>query len=647
MSSLKTLYHKFHKWVGGPNGDKVSRTEFDENFDAIDTKLGDFSLLQTAEKTNLAGIIVEIYNALKAIADGKSGADYIGATEIQDLDGRTVQTILESLRNKLKSVEDGSSGADFINATAIEGLDGSTVQALLKSLKILVDNLSITGATHDPFVTGALVDAENVNYGAGGLATYLQGRLTAWERRLLTSLAENAIINVKHFNVKGDGITDDTVNIQSAINYCSDNSKILYFPCGCYLISAPLYLKRNSHLLGCGANTGSMYSFDASKGSVIKLADNSNCNAIEITETYSSCSIRQIAIKGDYNFAGNIAKSTTGYGIHIADEITTLNSLTITECLIESFAESGIYIGHNAWVLTLHNCEIRRNQKYGLYLYNASDNNFSDLAIYQNGIGGIYEYQGSGNKFINIKVYINGVYSHNLNWTDQAIALEGASRIQFTNIETQENYNGSIGLSGCTDVTFTNLAMNNNGYVGINDHAAEVYIINTSTNILMDGVTIENTNPIYKIDIEFYIRSATNLRINYNKRFTGNSPNMLKLIDTANTSSIFIYEYGTALFTQKIITTNPITIAAGARSPIYLTTLLDALKESGTYAIMDVEYVAPSTDNRADIYSVTLRRGYNGTPTTAYITNTYTTSLTDSFKFIATLVPAFLNTLAT
>ena len=101
-------------------------------------------------KTAINGII----DALLSVADSNSGADNIGATAITNLDGTTVQALLESLRNKLKSLVDGSSGADFVGATAIAELTGTTVQALLESLKSFVDTYNTnhkkeTSTDHD------------------------------------------------------------------------------------------------------------------------------------------------------------------------------------------------------------------------------------------------------------------------------------------------------------------------------------------------------------------------------------------------------------------------------------------------------------------------------------------------------------------
>ena len=46
-----------------------------------------------------------------------------------------------------------------------------------------------------------------------------------------------APISVKEFGVNGKGETDDTENIQRALDYCITNNKTLYFPNGVYLIS--------------------------------------------------------------------------------------------------------------------------------------------------------------------------------------------------------------------------------------------------------------------------------------------------------------------------------------------------------------------------------------------------------------------------
>lgn len=71
MSSLKTLYHKFNKWVGV---DYFKRIEHNENLDLIDEKLGDFNILPTTEKTNLAAAIKEQSDTVNTKFDNVTSA---------------------------------------------------------------------------------------------------------------------------------------------------------------------------------------------------------------------------------------------------------------------------------------------------------------------------------------------------------------------------------------------------------------------------------------------------------------------------------------------------------------------------------------------------------------------------------------------
>lgn len=58
--------------------------------------------------------------------------------------------------------------------------------------------------------------------------------------------SESAAINVRDFGAKGDGVSDDTIAVQTAIN-CLPKGGRLYFPKGTYLV-APLCLKSHTTL---------------------------------------------------------------------------------------------------------------------------------------------------------------------------------------------------------------------------------------------------------------------------------------------------------------------------------------------------------------------------------------------------------------
>ncbi|MBK5484122.1 hypothetical protein JFV29_19970 [Peribacillus sp. TH16] len=64
-------------------------------------------------------------------------------------------------------------------------------------------------------------------------------------------------VNIRQppYNAKGDGVTDDTIPIQSAITYAQDNSMSLYIPSGTYLTSQTLHIGKRLRFYGDGMRT--------------------------------------------------------------------------------------------------------------------------------------------------------------------------------------------------------------------------------------------------------------------------------------------------------------------------------------------------------------------------------------------------------
>lgn len=52
--------------------------------------------------------------------------------------------------------------------------------------------------------------------------------------------ADAGVLNIKNYGAKGDGVTDDTVAIQSALNAYPNGKRIIYLPIGTYLVSQTL-----------------------------------------------------------------------------------------------------------------------------------------------------------------------------------------------------------------------------------------------------------------------------------------------------------------------------------------------------------------------------------------------------------------------
>lgn len=151
--------------------------------------------------------------------------------------------------------------------------------------------------------------------------------------------------NIKFFGVKGDGITDDTENIQTAL----DANIPLYFPPGTYIISQSLAV-RNGILLGQNAK--------------IKMAGNS-LEVYACFQVYSDCLIDNFTLIGDRN-EHQVTTGEYGMGINING-----SNNVIRNCIIKDNWGDGIYIKGDK--NTISNCRIYNSRRNGISVINGKD----------------------------------------------------------------------------------------------------------------------------------------------------------------------------------------------------------------------------------------------------------------------------------
>jgi len=87
----------------------------------------------------------------------------------------------------------------------------------------------------------------------------------------VTGTTNGVVINVKDFGARGNGVNDDTAEIQAAVDAASAaGGGEVFFPRGLYVISASIKLKSSVNMTGVGMSNGGSSNLAASRGTTIK-----------------------------------------------------------------------------------------------------------------------------------------------------------------------------------------------------------------------------------------------------------------------------------------------------------------------------------------------------------------------------------------
>ena len=228
-------------------------------------------------------------------------------------------------------------------------------------------------------------------------------------------------VSVKDFGALGDGINDDTSNIQAALaNLYQTNAhtfggrsttateKTLYFPAGNYKITRTLYMTRGTRILGEGMgnsliqlyNTGShffktvsststgdtlLYEFETpmtSSSEAPNFISIEHIGLIHQDTTATSypfisldCSsnsvIRHVRFKGNYNLGITTINSYTGVAIRGYDAFSS-NNVLIDHCSFEGLSR-GITSGHDIKDIVISNnkfYDLNRGIEFGNPYFN-------------------------------------------------------------------------------------------------------------------------------------------------------------------------------------------------------------------------------------------------------------------------------------
>ena len=274
-------------------------------------------------------------------------------------------------------------------------------------------------------------------------------------------------ISVVDYGAKGDGHTDDTAAINSAMSACvgralPHNGCVLYFPAGVY-ITTGLALRSYVNMKGDGWGT-----------SVLLLKPHTAADVLTVPVDAFNFSVSGLTLDG------NSRRGGTGNCFFVAPaplgptEWNTANKRTapinaqkwghVEEVMFSHCSGDGVHISEFNYMLFFDNFYAFDNGVYGLYT-EGTNSGFSNFQIERNGTAGIHV-AGANDRFTSGEVIWNGATVG----TEAAVYVAGARNI-ITAVETEDNYTNGFFDKG-SDNVFMACVSDTDGYVQKNPAAS-------------------------------------------------------------------------------------------------------------------------------------------------------------------------------
>ncbi|MBK5395980.1 right-handed parallel beta-helix repeat-containing protein [Pseudomonas sp. TH39(2020)] len=292
------------------------------------------------------------------------------------------------------------------------------------------------------------------------------------------------IFNVQNFGAKGDGITDDTAAIQSAIDAAAAaGGGQVYMPTGTYIVSGGeepsdgcLMLKSNVYLYGDGMGA-----------TTVKVADGSDTKITGVIrsaygEETHDFGVSNLTIDGNRdNTTGKIDGWFNGYipGEAGYDSNVTLDSVEIKDCsgygfdpheqtvnmVIKNSVSHGNGLdGFVADFLsdsTFENNVAYDNDRHGFNVVTSThDFTMTNNVAYNNGSNGIVVQRGSENIPSPSNITITGgeVYGNGA----EGVLIKLSSDVTVSDVDIHDNTSAGIRIYGSNHVEIVDNTLNNN-----------------------------------------------------------------------------------------------------------------------------------------------------------------------------------------
>lgn len=278
------------------------------------------------------------------------------------------------------------------------------------------------------------------------------------------------IYNVKAYGAVGDGSTDDTSAIQSALTAAAGaGGGIVYLPEATYVVSN-ITIDSYVELQGAGRGT-QLLGKSGSSGYMI---------ALTTPASSQQTAIRTLTLKPNTGTLGGIKLDNTGFGtsidpLHIVEDVVVLNA-----------GGNSFYFDNSMRELRVTGCYSHYSTGYGFYVgAGCTDGRFIGCTVGPSTTHA-YEIIGNNNNFIGCKAFYAGFNGSTWGTTQIGFHLNGTSYSTLTSCSAQQNALHGFSIESCSRCTIvacesdTNSAGTTTG-VGINTYWSTYCSISDNT----------------------------------------------------------------------------------------------------------------------------------------------------------------------
>ena len=290
----------------------------------------------------------------------------------------------------------------------------------------------------------------SVNDGGGALykisETTPSTHYETLDNGLYAQLMRFGEVNAKQYGAKGDGTTDDTLVLQSAL----DSGLDVFIPEGTYLISH-LDFKSGQKIRG----------ESLSKTILKSIPNNSESNLLSSDHTNPiRCSIENICIDGDYENNSNVID-----GIYLSNTTSDSHAYLYRVRVIRMSGD-GIK-AHTQRELRIHNCNVVQCQQDGiLFDGSTTDSEICNTTV-SSCLGNGIRVQAGSNRFSDCKVFYCGAteypYTSSAYNSRKSGWKVGSSKNTFINCQAQENFGHGFEVFESNNNVLIGFFADNNG----------------------------------------------------------------------------------------------------------------------------------------------------------------------------------------